>query len=250
MEPTLWLGDCLEKMKEISDGAVDMVLCDLPYEVTARQKWDVVIPFAPLWEAYQRVAKPSAAICLTATEPFRTRLISSNFDLFKYDLIWQKNKATGFLNAKKQPLRSHESILIFYNKPPTYNPQKTAGKPRKAGFTRREETNTMIYGDVKASGYTYTEERYPTSVLPFDIVNNDSPEKTHSAQKPVALMEWLIKTYTNEGETVLDNCMGSATTGVACINLNRRFIGIERDEDYFRIGSERVRVAMAAKGQS
>lgn len=236
----LHLGDCLDLMKEIPEKSVDMILCDLPYQVTTRQQWDVIIPFDKLWENYERIIKENGIICLTATEPFRTKLISSNFNLFKYDLIWEKNKSTGFLNSKKQPLRNHESVLIFYKKQPTYNPQKTEGKSRKAGFKRNEQTNTLIYGHTNESKYIYTDKRFPVSVLKFDVLNNDSNEKFHSAQKPVELLEYLIKTYTNENDLILDNCAGSGSTLVAARRTSRNFIGIEKEEKFWNLANERL----------
>ena len=237
----LWLGDCLKLMSDIPDNSVDMILCDLPYQVTARQKWDVIIPFKPLWENYNRVIKANGAIVLFATEPFRTKLIYSNLKNFRYDLIWEKNKTTGFLNAKKQPLRKHESILVFYKKPPTYNPQKTAGHKPVNSYQHKSGDISLVYGKTdkyKGGGST---ERYPTSILSFPVVNNDDPIKKHSAQKPVALLEYLIKTYTNEGDLILDNCAGSGSTGVACINQNRQFICIEKEKEYFDICVERLK---------
>ena len=236
----IYLGDCLELMKDIPNQFIDMILCDLPYEVTARQKWDIIIPFDKLWNQYERIVKDNGIIILFATEPFRTKLISSNIDLFKYDLIWSKNKSTGFLNAKRQPLRSHESILIFYKNPSVYNPQKVKGESRNASFKRKRETNTLIYGDVKENSYTYTEERYPTSLLEFKVLNNDSPDRFHSAQKPIELLEWLIKSYSNEGNIVLDNCFGSGSTLLAAKNLKRNFLGIEKEEKYFNIAKQRL----------
>jgi site-specific DNA-methyltransferase (adenine-specific) len=227
-------GDCLEILPNIASASIDMVLCDLPYEVTARQSWDVIIPFDKLWEQYNRVCKETAAIVLFATEPFRSKLISSNMEMFKYDLIWVKNKTTGFLNAKKQPLRKHESILVFYKKQPTYNPQKTTGHKPVNSFTHKNGAGTLVYGKtkegLKGGGQT---ERYPTSILEFPVVNNDSDEKFHSAQKPVALCEYLIKTFTNDRDMVLDNCAGSGTTGIAAKNTNRQYILIEKDEEYY-----------------
>lgn len=227
-----WLGDCLDLMSKLPDGFVDMILCDLPYQVTARVKWDVMIPLKPLWLHYKRIIKNNGAIVLTATEPFRTKLISSNYKMFKYDLIWEKNKTVGFLSAKKQPLRKHESVLLFYNKQPTYNPQKTTGHKPVNSFTHNKESN--VYGKTK-TGYTGggQTDRYPTSILKFDVVNNDSKEKFHCSQKPLKLMEYLIKTYSNEGDLVLDNCAGSGTTCLAAKNLNRQFIGIEKEKAFF-----------------
>ena len=228
----LMQGDCLELMKEIPDKSIDMILCDLPYGVTARNKWDCVIPFEKLWEQYARVIKENGAIVLTATQPFTTDLIQSNRKLFKYSLVWSKSQVTGFLNAKKQPLRSHEDILVFYNKQPTYNPKMVKGK-RVLKSTGGDSTN---YGKFTYKPH-YSEWYYPKSII-------EIPQKRfkggHPTQKPVALLEYLIKTYTNEGELVLDNCMGSGSTGVACVNTNRRFIGMELDETYFNIAKERI----------
>lgn len=231
----LWKGDCLELMKDIPDKSVDMILCDLPYEVTARQKWDVIIPFEKLWDRYSKVIKDCGAIVLFATEPFRSKLISSNYKLFKYDLIWVKNKTTGFLNAKKQPLRKHESVLVFYKKKPKYNPQKTVGHKPVNNFSKTKgEEESFVYGKTKPYSGGGSTERYPTSILEFSVVNNDSLDKFHSAQKPIDLFEYLIKTYTNEGDLVLDNCSGSGTTGLACENLGRKWICIEKEEKYIK----------------
>ena len=232
----LMLGDCLERMKEIPDGSVDMILCDLPYGTTAC-KWDSVIPFEPLWEQYRRVAKRNAAIVLTASQPFTSALVMSNLSNFKYQWTWDKANSTGFLNAKKQPLRQTEDVCVFYREQCTYNPEmEVRGKPRvKGGYNKPGGSdNYGDFHDVKSVSNEY----YPTNLL--RISNANRAEKTHPTQKPVALMEYLIKTYTNEGETVLDNCMGSGTVGVACKNLNRKFIGIEKDETYFKIAQDRI----------
>ena len=236
----LMQGDCLELMKDIPDGSVDMILCDLPYGTT-RNKWDSIIPLEPLWEQYERIIKDRGMICLTASEPFTSQLISSNYKLFKYDLIWDKKSTTGFLNAKRRPLRRHEQVLCFYKKLPIYNPiMEIRGKPRNKGsYNKRKGNGDSCYGkfeNIESFNNTY----YPTSILEFS--NANQKDKLHPTQKPVALFEYLIKTYTNEGETVLDNCMGSGTTGVACKNLNRNFIGIELDEGYFKIAKERIGV--------
>jgi len=230
----LMLGDCLERIKEVPDESVDMVLCDLPYGVT-QNKWDVVIPFEPLWEHYLRVVKKNGAILLFGLPPFDKLLGCSNLDMLRYEWVWEKTNATGHLNAKKMPLKAHENILVFYDKLPTYNPVKTTGHVRKTS-TRLDKSSN--YGKQhKECSYDST-ERYPRDVLKFPMDKQKS--KLHPTQKPVALCEYLIKTYTNEGETVLDNCMGSGTTGVACKNLNRKFIGIEMDEKYFNIAKERL----------
>lgn len=233
-------GDCLEKMSVLPSGSVDMILCDLPYGVTARNKWDCVIPWKPLWAEYMRIAKENAAIVLTAIQPFSSVCVLSNPTLFKYEWIWSKTHSTGFLNAKKQPLRSHEQILVFYRKQPIYNPQKTNGHPRKVSSAAHKINcvNTTNYGAHGLTTYDST-ERYPKTVLVFP--SDKQKSALHPTQKPVALMEYLIRTYTNEGETVLDNCMGSGTTGVACIDTRREFIGIELDPKYFHISQERLR---------
>lgn len=221
-------GDCLEKLKEIQDGYVDMVLCDLPYGTT-QNKWDSVIPLEPLWSEYRRVCKPNAAIVLTASQPFTTALISSNLMAFKYCWVWKKSKPTGHLNAKKQPMRNTEDVVVFYAEQCLYNPQGTS--PTNAVVSR---TNRGNYGSCsKTTVQTVT--GYPTTIIEFPTENG-----THTTQKPVALMEYLIRTYTNEGQAVLDNTMGSGTTGVACVNTGRSFIGIERDEAYFKIAVNRI----------
>lgn len=227
-------------MWRIPDKSVDMILCDLPYGVTNQNKWDQIIPFEPLWEQYNRVIKDNGAIVLTAVKPFSAMLIMSNPKMYRYDIIWRKNKSTGFLNAKKMPLRQHEEILVFYKKLPTYNPQKTTGHKPANTYTKHTSDGTN-YGKTKSgiSGGGQT-DRYPTSVLDINVMNNDNPNKFHPTQKPVELCEWLIKTYTNEGETVLDNCMGSGTTAIACLNTNRNYIGFELEEEYHRLGNELI----------
>lgn len=233
-------GDCLEKMANIPDKSVNMILCDLPYGVT-NQDYDTLIAFEPLWKQYERIIKHNGAMVFTATEPFRTKLISSNFKLFKYDLIWEKNKYSGFLNAKKQPLRQHEAILVFYKQQPTYNPQKTTGHKPVHNFIQHSDSSAN-YGKVnKISGGGST-ERYPTSIIKIPVVNNDAKDRYHPAQKPVALGEYLIKTYSNEGEIVLDNCCGSGSFVLAAKNLNRKFIGIELDQKYVDISRQRLEI--------
>lgn len=240
----LWKGDCLEIMKTIPAASVDMVLCDLPYGTTAC-KWDTVIPFEPLWEQYKRIIKDNGAIVLFGSEPFSTELRHSNMKMFKYDWIWEKTKASGFLNAKKSPLRAHEVISVFYKNQPTYNPQYSFGhKPYKK--INVSDGATSVYGKIDKTGIVKESEdgrRYPRSVIKFSNPNNKT---IHPTQKPVALLEYLIKTYTNEGETVLDNCMGSGSTGVACVNTGRRFIGIELDPGYFAIAEKRITEAQTA----
>lgn len=233
MQYELFNADCLAAMQQLPDHSVDMILCDLPYGTT-QNKWDALIPFDALWAAYRRVCKPNGAIVLTAQTPFDKVLGASNLAMLKYEWIWEKEMGSGHLNAKMAPLKSHENVLVFYARPPTYNPQfELGGKPysvvsghASANYGSQEPTKTDSDG-----------RRYPKTVLRF----NRDRTKLHPTQKPVALMEYLIRTYTNEGELILDNTMGSGTTGVAALRAGRRFIGIERDEKYFaqeRIESE------------
>lgn len=234
-------GDCLELMKEIPTGSIDMILCDLPYGTT-RNKWDSLIPLDRLWEEYERIIKSNGSIVLFAQTPFDKVLGCSNLKLLKYEWIWEKEMGTGFLNANYAPLKSHENILVFSKgnashngKAMVYNPQKTKGKPytiSQGKMVNNYDTEHMIKGITTNSDG----KRYLKSVLK---VNRDKT-KLHPTQKPVALLEYLIKTYTNEGDTVLDNCMGSGSTGVACINTNRNFIGYELDEKYFEIAKKRL----------
>lgn len=237
MNSDLYLGDCLEVMKSIPDNLVDLVLCDLPYGTT-QNKWDSVIPLQPLWEQYRRVSK--GAIVLTAQTPFDKVLGASNLSMLRYEWIWEKTHPTGHLNAKKAPMKAHENILVFYEKQPTYNPIKTTGHARKTAVKRKDATETYGTQTFLELGYDST-ERYPRSVLVF--ASDKQKSNLHPTQKPVALMEYLIKTYTNEGETVLDNTMGSGTTGVACVNTGRNFIGIEMDPSYFNIAQQRIEAA-------
>lgn len=232
--PQLLHGDCLELMQTIPDKSADMVLCDLPYG-TVRCEWDNVIPFAPMWEQYKRIIKDNAAIVLFAQEPFATELRHSALKLYKYDWIWKKSTKTGFLNAKKQPLKNHELICVFGKKQLKYNPQKGTGKPYKSK-SGGERNN--VYGKAKSVFMENSGTRYPVSVQEFGGVNN--AQRVHPTQKPVALLEYLIKTYTDAGETVLDNCMGSGSTGVACANTGRKFIGIELNEHYYNVAKERI----------
>lgn len=215
------IGDCLEVMAKLPDGCVDVVLCDLPYGGT-RCKWDVIIPFKPLWEQYKRVSKDNAAMVLTATQPFGSMLVMSNPGMFRYDIVWIKVRTTGHLNAKKMPLREHESILVFYDKLPTYNPQMVKGRPHLRGPFAKRKKPTSVYGNFSDEGRTYeSDEYYPRSVVRFQA----EMQSIHPTQKPVALFEYLIKTYSNKGDLVLDNCMGSGTTAVAAEGLGRNFFG-------------------------
>ena len=234
----LYKGDCLEIMKDIPDKSIDMILCDLPYGTT-RNKWDSVLSLDELWEQYERIIKDNGAIVLFAQTPFDKVLGCSNLKMLRYEWIWEKTSATGHLNAKKMPMKAHENILVFYKKLPTYNPQKTAGHQRKVSKAEHKINcvKTTNYGEHGLTTYDST-ERYPRSVQVFKT--DKQKESLHPTQKPVALLEYLIKTYTNEGETVLDNCMGSGSTGVACLNTNRKFIGIEKDDKYFDIACNRI----------
>ena len=238
-------GDCLEKMQDIPDGSIDMILCDLPYGMTAC-KWDSVIPFEPLWAQYKRVLKDNGAIVLTASQPFTGALVMSNPKMFKHEYVWFKNVPTGMAQAKYAPMKYHESVLVFSpNAIKTFNKQfeerMGIGKDCYNYEHYCGESNHVKMDKVKK--FYDAKLVNPTSVLLFNVVPNRNG-KLHPTQKPVALMEYLIRTYTNEGETVLDNCMGSGSTGVACINTNRNFIGIELDEGYFKIAQDRINQAV------
>ena len=233
----LMLGDCLERMKEIPDGSVDMILADPPYGTTAC-KWDTVIPLDKMWEQLKRIIKPSGAIVMTASQPFTTALIGSNLKDFRYCLVWEKTIATNFMVLKKQPAKKHEDICVFYRSQPTYNPQMEAGIP----YSDKPRKRTVgVHGGAETTKAAIINEgtRYPSSIQKFSNGNNGT---VHPTQKPVALMEYLIKTYTQEGETVLDFVMGSGTTGIACKNTGRKFIGIEKDAGYFEIAKQRLGV--------
>jgi len=233
-------GDCLDLMKQIPDNSADMILCDLPYGTT-QNKWDEVIPFEALWAEYRRIRKPSAAIVLTAAQPFTSALIMSNPKEFKYQWVWDKVQPTGHLNAKKQPMRRHEDVIVFYAEQPIYNPQLTEGKVIKR--TAGKAPQSTNYGHFESVGGDSGTTRQPTTILQVSSGRSPNARTVHPTQKPVALMEYLIRTYTNEGMTVLDNCFGSGTTGVACANTGRKFIGIEMDEKYFEIAKNRVESA-------
>lgn len=242
-------GDCLELLQNIPDKSIDMILTDPPYGTTAC-KWDIVIPFAPMWEQLNRIIKDNGAILLFSAQPFTTDLICSNRKNFRYEIIWQKTNAQGFLNANKMPLRAHENILVFYKKLPTYNPIKTSvnrkdiGSVRQANAMRSQQYRTIKNGSI----WVETGLRYPTDVIKFSNWNGALFGKNvrhikHATAKPVDLLEYLIKTYTLENETVLDFTMGSGSTGVACVNTNRDFIGIELDDNYFSIAKDRIEAA-------
>ena len=235
VEIKLLHGDCLELMKEIPDKSIDMILCDLPYGVTAC-KWDTVIPFEPLWKQYNRIIKDNGAICLFGQEPFTSKLINSNLNGYKHKWIWNKKISGSFLNAKYMPLQICEDIIIFTSngKKVNYYPIMKKGKLRKKGGCKKEIEHFKghISEHIKEN-----DEYYPINIIE---IYNPRLNRLHPTQKPVALLEYLIKTYTNADELVLDNCMGSGSTGIACINTNRRFIGIEKDDNYFNVASERI----------
>lgn len=231
---TLLQGDCLELMKDIPNKSIDLILCDLPYGTT-QNKWDTVIPFDKLWAQYNRIIKDNGAILLFSQMPFGANLIMSNPKMFRYEWIWEKDNSTGFLNANKMPLKKHENILVFYKHLPTYNPQKTKGTP----YTCKQGhgSSSWNYNEEQGGHTTINNgDRYPIDIIEFQR----DKDGLHPTQKPVALLEYLIKTYTNEGDTVLDNCMGSGSTGMACKNTNREFIGMELDEKYFKVACERL----------
>ena len=257
-------GDCLELMKDIPDKSIDMILCDLPYGTTAC-KWDTIIPFEPLWQQYKRIIKNNGAIVLFGSQPFTSKLIMSNIEMFRYEWIWEKQKASNFMSSKYQPLKYHENIVVFSKKTHNYYPQKYKVLELKEieNMTHKELKNLFDtrdydrYGNVdkrKIVNNPVTNKehigniikrirnaddgyRYPKSVIKINKLINTN---LHPTQKPVALLEYLIKTYTNENDLVLDNCMGSGSTGVACVNTNRNFIGIELDKNYFNIAKERI----------
>ena len=232
----LHLGDCLNILPSLPDDSIDMVMVDLPYGTTAC-KWDSIIPLDFLWEQYNRICKKNAAMLFTSAQPFTTTLASSNINNFRYEWIWEKPQGTNPMNAKVMPLKSHENILVFYRSKPTYNPQMWYSTPY-SGFSSDTSKIGEVYGNQQSKHRDNPEgSRYPKTVLKFK-----QEKGLHPTQKPVGLMEYLIKTYTNEGDTVLDNTMGSGTTGVACVNCNRSFVGIEMDKKYYQISKERVNV--------
>ncbi len=237
----LMQGDCLELMQELPDNSVDMVLCDLPYGRT-KNRWDIVIPFEPLWKQYRRIVKENGAIILFADGMFMAQLMSSNPSMWRYNLIWDKVLSAGFLNANKMPLRQHEELCVFYKKPPIYNPQKTIGaKSHSKG--KKKDCKNHNYGrfEFVDNASKHGELKFPTSIIRFQ---KPHPSKAvHPTEKPVALCEYLIKTYTSPGDTVLDNCMGSGPTGIACANTGRDFIGMESDLEYFEVAKARIEAA-------
>jgi site-specific DNA-methyltransferase (adenine-specific) len=235
-------GDCLEEMPKLADKSIDMILCDLPYGTTAC-KWDTIIPFEPLWKQYKRLIKDNGAIVLTASQPFTSALVMSNPGWFKYEWIWKKNAGSNFATVKYQPMKEHENILIFSNGTTKYNQQK---QQRSESGLARVKSSPMTFNRKKDGVYKdlfvgkITKSKADELRCPSSVQNFNRERGLHPTQKPVALFEYLIKTYTNEGDLVLDNCMGSGTTGVACKNLNRNFIGIELDPEYFKIAEKRI----------
>jgi site-specific DNA-methyltransferase (adenine-specific) len=226
-------GDCVELMPKIPDKSIDMILCDLPYQMT-KNKWDTLIPFDILWENYTRIIKDNGAIVLFGSEPFTSKLINSNLKMFRYSLIWEKNKFSDFLNSKRKPMKIHEDICVFYKKQPTYNPQYWYSTPYTRWNKQEAVDKQTNYNQHKQNISSSSGKRLPTTVLKFNRVERPK----HPTQKPVELLEWLIKTYTNEDETVLDNCMGVGSTSIACLNTKRKFIGIELDDNYFNTSIE------------
>ena len=240
---TLLKGDCLELMKELPDNSVDMVCCDPPYGTTSI-KWDEVLDYDQMWEQYERIVKPKGVIVLFGSQPFSAQLICSKLKWFRYELIWNKNKCGSPGLAKYRPMKTHENVLIFYkDSGGTYNPQMEVGEPyaRKSknpeGYVGRK--NDHGYGMKPRTEFENKGTRYPKSILNISR-DFSAQQQVHPTQKPVPLCEWLVRTYSNEGDTVLDNCMGSGSTGVACVNTNRRFIGMEMNDEYFDICQERI----------
>ena len=226
--------DCLEGMKKIGDKSIDMILCDLPYGTTTC-KWDSIIPFDKLWLQYERIIKDNGAIVLFGSQPFTSQLINSNIKDFRYEIIWEKEQATNFVFVRKQIGKVHENICVFYKKQPTYNPQMREGKMIKysGSVNQVNSHNQIISGERKIKE---SDKRFPVSVVKF----NRDRTKLHPTQKPILLLEWIIHTYTNEKEVVLDNCMGSGSTAIACINTNRQYIGFELDNTYYNLANERI----------
>ena len=236
----LWNGDCLELMKDIQDKSIDMILCDLPYGTTSC-KWDVIIPFESLWEQYNRIIKDNGAVLLFGSEPFSSYLRMSNIKNYKYDWKWDKVVGSNFVQAKKQPLRIYEDICVFYKKQPTYNPQMTErDKKNERPANKIAMNNIMNMKSVECP--TYGKKKYPVNKIEYNRLSGElnSSKILHPCQKPITILEYLIKTYTTDGEVILDNCMGVGSTGIAALNLHRKFIGIELDEKYFEIAKKRI----------
>ena len=240
-------GDCLEIMKGIPDGSIDMILCDLPYGTTA-SSWDMVIPIKPLWKQYKRVLKDNGAIVLTAIEPFASMLRANDLKGYKHEWIWNKESAGNFIQAKNHPLRVHENVLVFSNGKVNYYPIMTDADPKNVRplGVKKQKTDFMgkvSAGEFKAAKKYNPKKRYPKTILTYNARAKEcnNVNRVHPTQKPVDLFEYLIKTYTNEGETVLDNCMGSGTTAIAALNTNRSFIGIEKEKEYVDIANDRIK---------
>lgn len=234
MESKILHGDCLLLMAELPDKCIDMILCDLPYGTTACE-WDTIIPFADLWKQYERIIKDNGAIVLTASQPFTSELVMSNRKLFRYEWIWEKDNSSNFQLVKYQPLKRHESALVFYKKMPTYNPQGVISKKTVRSNKGKAGNLGHLTSEKKRDEYISEFENYPNSIIFFN-----REVGIHPTQKPVPLFEYLVRTYTDEGDLVLDNCAGSFTTAIACINSNRRYICMEQDEKYFKMGQERI----------
>jgi len=250
----LYCGDCLKRMKEIEDKSIDMILCDPPYGVLNKSnpsaKWDSIIPFEPLWEQYKRITKPNAAIVLFSQGMFTANLMLSNPKWWRYNLIWDKVLKNGFLNANRQPLRQHEDICVFSSGQTTYNPQMVKCEPHKRnhgkGSMGKQVNN--CYGSFVSTPTIISDEKYPTSIISFPKKHING-KSYHPTEKPTDILEYLINTYSNENDLVLDNTCGSGSCGVAAINTNRRFIGIEKDEKYFNIACDRIEEAIREKEQ-
>lgn len=229
--------DCFEGMKKIKDNSIDMILCDLPYGVT-NCKWDKIISIEELWKEYNRIIKTNGAIVLTATMKFAVDLVNANRKFFRYDLVWRKSISTGFVNAKKMPLRQHENILVFYKKLPTYNPQGLIEISPEIHVPKQNKKEHIYNMDSMLKPYIKKHKNYPKSVLHYPNSNNKS---LHPTQKPLKLFEYLILTYSNENDLILDNCMGSGTTAIACLETNRKFLGFENNEQYYNIACQRIK---------
>ena len=230
-------ADCFDVFPFIEDNSIDAIICDLPYGTTAC-KWDSILPLTELWNEYKRVLKPKGVILLTASQPFTTILINNDLKMFKYNLVWDKVAVTNPMLAKKQPMRCHEDIVVFYDKQPTYNPQMRVGVKWSRGGKKQHTTDTLGQSTLFNNGSDESEMKYPKSIITFS--NADKTKNEHPTQKPLELMEWLIKTYTNEGDMVLDNTMGSGTTNLACIKLNRKSIGIEKEKQHYDVAVRRA----------
>ena len=237
--------DCLVGMSKIADGSIDCIICDLPYGVLNKSnsytKWDIELPINELWQHYLRVIKPNGAIVLFGQGMFTAKLMMSNQKLWRYNLIWDKDRKTGFLNANRMPLRQHEDIMVFYKKQPTYNPKMTKCEPQKRNHGRGKHTQSInrCYGKFVSTETVFSDEKFPVSIIKFPAKHING-EYYHPTEKPVAIIEYLIRTYTNDGEIVLDNCMGSGTTAIACINTNRKYIGFELDKGFYDIAINRI----------